>query len=63
MELERGEKGKIKAVFTVTNAITTLPETRPISFKWIRNVYLHVGSEKSYYLEDILCFAIIPCPK
>lgn len=54
----KGER-KIKALFTVTSAIWTVSETRLVSFKWIRKFYLCAGSEKSYYLKDILCFAVI----
>lgn len=50
---------KIKAVFTIKNAIWIMPENRSVSFKLIRKFYLCAGSEKSYYLKDILCFAVI----
>jgi len=50
----------MNAMFTVASAVQTLPETIPVSFEWIRNFYLLAGSDKSYHLEGILCFAIIP---
>lgn len=60
MELEGEQKEVIKAVVIFTSAIQTLRETRPVSFKWVRNLDLHAGTERSSYLEDILCFAVIP---
>lgn len=46
MELERGQRGNIKAMLTVANALQTLPEIRPLPFKWIKNSCLHAESEK-----------------
>lgn len=60
MELEREQKEMIKAVLIFTSAIQTLPEIRPVSFKWVRNLDLHAGTERISYLEDILCLAVIP---
>lgn len=60
MELEREQKEMIKAVLIFTSAIHTLPETRPVSFKWVRNLDLHAGTERISYLEDFLCLAVIP---
>lgn len=46
MELEREQKGNIKAMLSVASAIRALPEITPLPFKWIKNFCIHAESEK-----------------